>query len=122
MMVQALVVDDVRAMVDGICRMLALLDIQAAPAYGSRAAIIHLNDSTPDVVFMDLNMPGLGGIDVISYMQREPRLAKVPVIVVTSDDQPETAERVRILGARDLLVKPVQVEDLESVLRKIGLL
>jgi CheY-like chemotaxis protein len=122
MMIQALVVDDVRAMVDGICRMLALLDIQAAPAYGSRAAIIQLNENTPDVVFLDLNMPGLGGMDVISYMQREPRLAEVPVIVVTSDDQAETAERVRTLGARDLLVKPVKFEDLEAVLRKIGLL
>jgi chemosensory pili system protein ChpA (sensor histidine kinase/response regulator) len=121
-MIQALVVDDVRAMVDGICRMLALLDIQAAPAYGSRAAIIQLNENTPDVVFLDLNMPGLGGTDVISYMQREPRLAEVPVIVVTSDDQAETAERVRTLGARDLLVKPVKFEDLEAVLRKIGLL
>ncbi len=121
-MVKALVVDDVRAMVDGICRMLSLLDIHAEPAYGARAAIIYLNEYTPDVVFMDLNMPGLGGLDVISYMGREPRLAAVPVIVVTSDDQPETAEQVLALGARALLVKPVKFDDLEAVLKKIGLI
>ena len=121
-MVKALVVDDVRAMVDGICRMLTLLDIQADPAYGSRAAIIYLNGQTPDVVLMDLNMPGLGGMDVISYMTREPHLADVPVIVVTSDDQPETAERVRALGARALLIKPVKFDDLETALKKIGLI
>jgi chemosensory pili system protein ChpA (sensor histidine kinase/response regulator) len=120
-MTQALVVDDVRAMVDGICNMLTLLGIQSAPAYGSRAAIIYLNEHTPDVVFMDLNMPGLGGMDVISYMQREPRLAEVPIIVVTSDDQPETAERAKALGAQDLLVKPVKYEDLEATLIKIKL-
>jgi len=102
--------------------MLSLLDIQADPAYGARAAIIYLNEDTPDVVFMDLNMPGLGGLDVISYRGREPRLAAVPVIVVTSDDQPETAEQVLALGARALLVKPVKFDDLEAVLKKIGLI
>jgi len=121
-MTYALVVDDVRAMVDGIIRMLTLLGIQSAPAYGSRAAILYLNDNTPDVVFMDLNMPGLGGMDVISYMQREPRLAKVPIIVVTSDDQPETADRAKALGARALLVKPVKYEDLEATLKTISLI
>lgn len=118
-MIQALVVDDVREMADGLCRMLALLDVKAEAAYGARAAIIYLNENSPDVVFMDLNMPGLGGMDVISYMQREPRLAGVPVIVVTSDDQPQTAERARALGVRDLLVKPVQCESIEAVLHKI---
>ena len=119
-MLNALVVDDVRVMADSLCQMLALLDVQATPAYGSRAAILYLNENTPQVVFMDLNMPGLGGMDVISYMQREPRLADVPVIVVTSDDQPQTAERVRAMGARDLLVKPVEYEGIERVLQKIG--
>ncbi len=118
----ALVVDDVRAMVDGICKMLTLLGIQSTPAYGSRAAIIYLNENTPDVVFMDLNMPGLGGMDVISYMQREPRLAEVPIIVVTSDDQPETAERAKNLGAQAFLVKPVKYEDLEVTLKNINLI
>ena len=120
-MITALVVDDVRSMVDSMCRMLSLLEVQAVPAYGSRSAITYLNDNTPTVVFMDLNMPGLGGMDVISYMQREPRLATVPVIVVTSDDQPQTAERAKALGARDLLVKPVQMDDLEAVLKKFNL-
>ena len=121
-MIKALVVDDVRAIVDGICQMLELLRIQTEPAYGARAAITLMNQYTPDVVFLDLNMPGLGGMDVISYMTREPRLAFVPVIVVTSDDQPETAERVRALGARALLVKPVKLDELEAVLRKTGLI
>jgi CheY-like chemotaxis protein len=120
-MIQALVVDDVREMVDSLCRMLTLLAVQATPAYGSRAAILILNDNHPDVVFMDLSMPGLGGMDVISYMQREPRLAEVPVVVVTSDDQPETADHARALGVRGLLIKPVRFEDLESILKQIGL-
>ena len=61
-------------------------------------------------------------MDVIKYMQREPRLAAVPVIVITSDDQPQTAARAHSLGVRALLVKPVQIDNIESVLRKIGLL
>jgi CheY-like chemotaxis protein len=121
-MISALVVDDTHEMADSLCRMLSLLDVQAKPAYGSRAGIMYLNDNTPQIVFMDINMPGLGGMDVISYMNREPRLAEVPVVVVTSDDQPETAERARALGAREIIIKPATIEGLELVLRKIGLI
>ena len=121
-MIHALVVDDMRDMADSLCRMLALMDLQATPVYSSRAAIIFMNEQTPEIVFMDLNMPGMGGMEVISYMQREPRLAEVPVIVVTSDDQPQTAQQARDLGAREILVKPVRYEDIEKVLNRIDLL
>ena len=38
-------------------------------------------------------MPGVDGFEVLAYLRREPRLAGLPVIIVTSDDQPETAQR-----------------------------
>ena len=121
-MIHALVVDDMRDMADSLCRMLSLMDFQATPVYSSRAAILFMNEQTPEIVFMDLNMPGMGGMEVISYMQREPRLAEVPVVVVTSDDQPQTAQRAWDLGVREILVKPVQYEVIEQVLKKLGLL
>ena len=121
-MIQALVVDDMRDMADSLCRMLTLMNFQATPVYSSRAAILFLNEQTPEIVFMDLNMPGMGGMEVISYMQREPRLAEVPVVVVTSDDQPQTAKRAWDLGVRGILVKPVKYEEIEQELKKLGLL
>ncbi len=121
-MIEALVVDDNRATANSICRMLELLGVKAQPAYGPRAAILHVERFVPDVVFLDINMPGVTGFDLMTYLRRDPRLENVHMIVVTSDDQPETARRANDTGALTTLIKPIEMDGLELVLKKIGLL
>jgi len=118
----AVVIDDNRQMADGLCRMLSLLDINAQPAYGPRAAMLLLNDLKPDILFLDINMPGLDGFEVLAYIRRLPQMMDVPVVIVTSDDQPETAEKALQTGALQVMIKPVSVTGLEGVLRKANFL
>jgi CheY-like chemotaxis protein len=66
---------------------------------------------------LDLNMPGVDGLEVLAYLRREPRLAPVPVIVITSDDQPETRDRVMKGGATAILIKPATLDALEGALK-----
>jgi CheY-like chemotaxis protein len=76
----------------------------------------------PSFICLDLNMPGADGSEILAYLQREPRFAKVPVFVVTSDDQPETRNKVLKLGAAALIVKPATIDALESVLKRAQIL
>jgi CheY-like chemotaxis protein len=62
------------------------------------------------------------GTEVLAYLKREPRLMKVPVIVITSDDQPETRQRVMQGGAQAMLIKPATIDALEDALKKSGVL
>lgn len=120
-MIQALVIDDNRSTADSMVRVLKALGIQARPAYGPGPAMAILRAEAPRVIFLDINMPGVTGFDILSFVSREPRLANVPVIVCTSDDQPQTRANAMQGGARDFLVKPVTVDALEQSLKKIGL-
>lgn len=120
-MITALVVDDNRYTADSLCDMLRLLDVQATPVYGSRTAILALSKEVPNVIFLDINMPGVSGYEVLTYVRREPRLQDVPVVMVTSDDQPQTAEKARRTGALLTIIKPPTLEGLEHALRKTGL-
>jgi len=113
----ALVIDDNRHTADGLCQLLSLLDLEARPAYGPRAAIMALEEKTPDIVFLDINMPGLDGFEVMAYLRREPRLRHVPVVVVTADDQKSTAQRARQEGAVATIIKPATFEALEEALQ-----
>jgi len=61
-------------------------------------------------------------VEVLAYLRREPRLANVPVVIVTSDDQPETASKARRTGALLTIVKPASLEGLERVLHKLKLI
>jgi CheY-like chemotaxis protein len=109
-------------MADSLKQLLTLFDIEAEVAYGSRPALVALQTANPEIVFLDINMPGVSGFEVLGYLKREPRLAEVPVIVVTSDDQPETAKRARDAGVSAMMIKPVTYEMLEATLKEVNLL
>lgn len=121
-MINALVIDDNRATADTLVDMLRLLDVEGMPVYGARTAILELSKQIPDVIFLDINMPGVSGYEVLSYIRRDPRLRDVPVFMVTSDDQPQTAEKARKTGALLTIIKPVSIDALENALKKIGLI
>lgn len=117
----ALVIDDNREMADGLAEMLALLGVKAEAAYGARTGMMMLKKRSPDVIFLDINMPGVDGFEVMAYFRRLPQFKDIPVIIVTSDDQPETAKRARDTGVLSLIVKPTSIEDIEKALRVAGI-
>ena len=118
----ALVIDDNKQTTLALVQMLKIWDITARTALGPGPAMKILGEITPNIVFLDINMPGVDGFEVLSYLRREPRLVKVPVIIVTSDDQPETAQRALSGGANAVLLKPVMVGILENALKTTGIL
>ena len=120
-MEDGLIIDDNRNTADALQQMLELLDLRARVAYGSSAAMTVLGSMIPRYVCLDINMPGVDGIEVLAYIRRDPRLRKVPVIVVTSDDQPETRQQVMKGGAQAMLIKPATIDALEGALKKAGI-
>ncbi|MFN8385533.1 MAG: response regulator [Anaerolineales bacterium] len=122
-MTDALIVDDNRQTADALHQMLDVLGVKARVAYGSSAAISILGSGfTPSLICLDINMPGIDGIEILLYLRREPRLVRIPVIVITSDDQPETRRKVMGGGATDMIIKPATIDSLESALKKAKLL
>jgi len=117
----AIIIDDNRSTADALHQMLAVLDITARVAYGASPAMSLLSGFTPGLILLDINMPGVDGLEILAYLRREPRLIPVPVIVITSDDQPETRARVMKGGATAMIIKPATLETLEENLKKIGI-
>jgi twitching motility two-component system response regulator PilH len=121
-MTDALIIDDNRETADALKQMMDLLDVPARVAYGASPAISALSSLTPRLVLLDINMPGVDGTEILAFLRREPRLANVPVIICTSDDQPETRQRVMQGGATAMIIKPADLDSLEAALRKAGIL
>lgn len=121
-MSEGLIIDDNRQTADALQQMLQILELPARVAYGSSAAMAVLGGIIPRFVCLDINMPGVDGTEVLAYIRREPRFMKMPVIVITSDDQPETRQYVMRGGAQAMLIKPVTIDALENAARKAKLL
>lgn len=119
-MTEALIIDDNRTTADALGQMLNVLGFRSRVAYGSGAAMTILGGGfIPKFICLDINMPGVNGIEILAYLRREPHLIPVPVFVITSDDQPETRKKVMKLGANVIIIKPATIDALEDALKKV---
>jgi diguanylate cyclase (GGDEF)-like protein len=83
----------------------------------SNRALDLLGSENPDVVLLDLHMPGISGFDILSSMRRDQRYRHTPVIVLTSATDSDTKLKALQLGASDFLAKPVDPSELALRLR-----
>ena len=118
----ALVIDENTQTTKALIQMLKLWKIVVRSALSPRVAMTILNEDIPAIVFLDINMPGVDGFEVLAYLRHEPRLANVPVIIVTSNDQPQTYKRAMDEGANMVIIKPVMLDSLEEALKKVEII
>jgi len=74
----------------------------------------------PDLVLLDLNMPGMDGRDVLSEMRADEALKEIPVVVLTTSESPLDIASVYRLGCNSFITKPVDMEQFIRVVRELG--
>lgn len=75
---------------------------------------------TPVVVLLDLKMPKVDGLEVLRQMKSDPKLKRVPVVMLTSSREESDLVRSYDLGVNSYVVKPVDFEQFVSLIRQIG--
>ncbi len=71
-----------------------------------------------DLVITDINMPDINGLELISFMRNNPEYQHIPLIVVTTEGSPRDREKGIALGADEYLVKPIDPDLLQNLIRK----
>ena len=115
-----LLVDDSKTELFHLSDMLTKRGFTVRTAENGDEAMRKLAEGKPDLILMDVVMPGTNGYQLTRAITRDPRYADVPVIMCTSKNQ-ET-DRVWGLrqGARDYVVKPVDPEELMAKIKALG--
>ena len=83
------------------------------------AAIEVLKTESPDLVILDVMMPGLDGYEVLTFVRETPRLEGLPVVMLTARAQLDDIQRGLTLGADAYLAKPFDPEELLSVVESL---
>jgi len=81
-------------------------------------AIRRAREDRPDVILMDIQMPGMDGLEAIRHIRAEPdpRVAQVPIIALTAIAMPGDRQRCMEAGANEYLSKPVSLKELVEVI------
>ena len=103
-MTTVLVVDDDVEVRDLVQYTLEDCDVRTAAS--GREAISAVADRMPDVVVLDIMMPGMSGLDVLAQWRADPQTAALPVILLTAKAQESDVDRGFEMGADDYVVKP----------------
>jgi CheY-like chemotaxis protein len=87
-------------------------------ATDGREALAHLENAAmrPDIIFLDINMPGMNGWDCLCKIQSNPQLRAIPVIILTTSSQKADKEKAKALGAICLFTKPDDFKRLMQML------
>ncbi|MEO8480986.1 MAG: response regulator [Acidobacteriota bacterium] len=115
---RVLVVDDNDDAADMLTYMLTSWGHVARPAYDGVSALDAAEVFRPDVVLLDLGLPGLDGYAVAERLRARPWAATVPIFAVTGRGQDEDRARTRAAGFQGHFVKPVVPETLRDALEK----
>ena len=80
-------------------------------------ALRILEADPPHLMFLDIKMPGLDGIDILKKLQEDQM--KVGVVVITATDQEKTEEEAKSLGVIDFLKKPLDIFEIERIASQV---
>lgn len=118
-MTRVLVIDDSPTETHQISTILSKHGYEVVAADSGEAGVEMAKAESPDLVLMDIVMPGINGFQATRQLSRGADTSAIPVIMVTTKNQPSDREWSRKQGARGYLVKPVPEKDLINTIETV---
>jgi len=113
---KVLMVDDEEDFVTTLSERMKMRDVDSDVALDGEQALQRVEDDIPDVMVLDLKMPGIDGLEVLRRVKKA--YPQIPVVILTGHGSEKDEAEARRLGAFEYLQKPVDIEKLVQILRK----
>ncbi|MBI1876082.1 MAG: response regulator [Acidobacteria bacterium] len=114
-----LVVDDFQDGREMCVEYLSFLGYQAAEASDGFEALHRARALMPDVILMDLSLPGIDGWEVTRRLKADPLTHRIPIVAVTAHSLPGDAERARRAGCDGFVTKPCFLDELLEEIQRV---
>ena len=114
--IKVLLVDDEAQFVDTLAQRLRLRELKVDVVYVGAQALDFIRKTEPDVIVLDLKMPGLHGIEVLREIKA--KMPQIQVIILTGHGTDKDEEEARKLGGFDFLHKPAEIDLLVAKIKE----
>ncbi len=114
-----IIVEDEPDTAEMFAEMVRLSGLQVLKSHGGVRALDLIAEKRPAAVLLDIMMPDISGLEILRFMHRDPRLAQIPVIIISAKSLPSDIKTGLEAGASSYLTKPVSYSDLRHVLEEV---
>ena len=118
-MPKILIVDDDVTITELMKALMTMEGHQATTVNDSTKAVDMANHVNPDLITLDLMMPGLTGFELCEILHNDPRFANTPIMIVSARDDAESKQKAIEAGANESLTKPFGVTDLMQKVKEL---
>lgn len=80
---------------------------------------LHTGEIRPDLIFLDLNMPGITGEEFLRTIKSNDSLKDIPVIIMSTSSEASIIQEVKSMGAFDYIVKPNTFREIKAIFKKL---
>ncbi len=109
-----MIIEDETDAAEMFAEMMRVNGFRVIKMFSSAPAISMIAQEKPDLIILDVMMPDISGIEVLRYMRRDPKLDKIPVIIVSAKSMPGDIKIGMDAGASMYLTKPVGFLELKQ--------
>lgn len=117
--VRVLIAEDEANIVESLSFILGREGYEVATVADGEAALARLRVDLPDLMILDVMMPRLNGFEVLKTVKGDPRLQRLPVIVLTAKTQVQDRELAGAIGADAYMTKPYSNRDIVEQVRRL---
>lgn len=110
-----IVCDDEPHIVEGLRYLLRSPDRQIVVTYSGEEALRQIDEKHPDLLIVDIMMPGMSGLEVISTLRADPTTEKMPIIILTAKGQARDATMAQEIWNAMVVAKPFQPQKLRQM-------
>jgi excisionase family DNA binding protein len=89
-------------------------DLEVAKAQNGVEALLMIGERKPDLLILDLKMPGMNGYEVCSKLKSKPGTSKIRIVAISGDRNPEVEQRILDKGADLFVTKPIDLVDFRA--------
>lgn len=117
-----LIVDNSMIIRKMVAKTLSISDLDIGEYYfaeNGRQGLEQLDANWIDIVFADINMPEMNGIEMIAQMQKQEMLSTIPVVVISTERSRQRIESLKAMGVRAYLQKPFVPEEFARVVKEL---
>jgi CheY-like chemotaxis protein len=117
---KVLIADDDKVLMGVLTAGLKKRGIDSVSAFDTMQAVMSAMRNEPDVVLVDINMPGGTGVEAIRRIKGSSKTSAIPIVAMTGTATPEARKSALDLGAVDCIEKPIDVDALADLIKSLA--